>query len=145
MSAELEFEGLDEFRLKLSQVAEVFPKASEKHLTAAGNKLKKEAEQNTPIGHTDLSKRACKKHMAERWSKEIKGYTGQDLEYQLKNKSPAYHLIERGHVQVSHSGKIQGFTQGKFFFNKTVKEFQANGEIEKEMEKFMKDVKKRLD
>ena len=144
MSADLEFEGLDEFKLKLSDIANEFPKASEKHLTAAGNALKKDAETNTPEGNSDVQKRKVKKHMKERWSKEIKGLTGNDLEYQLKNKSPAYHLVERGHVQVSKSGKVTGFVQGKHFFEKTVREFESSGKIEKEMEKYMKDIQKKM-
>ena len=38
----------------------------------------------------------------------------------LRNTSPHFHLVERGHVMKTMHGKIKGFKQGTFFFKRTV-------------------------
>ena len=50
---DLHFVNLDEFMRKLNRVANEYPKTTEKHLRAIGNKLKKAAKANTPVGKTD--------------------------------------------------------------------------------------------
>lgn len=135
---ELSFDGLDDFKLKIDVISNEYAATAEKHLTRAGNKLKKLATDNTPdSGYEHKSK------LNESWKKEVVGTKGNELEYQLSNKAPHYHLVERGHEQIVH-GKYVGFVQGKHFFAKSVQEFRASGVYEKELEKYMKDVKKKL-
>jgi HK97 gp10 family phage protein len=138
--SDIEFRGMDEFIGKLSQVANEYADTTEKHLRKVGNKLKKDAKEKSPDSGVNH-----KHKIKDEWHSKVEGLQGKDLEYQLRNSAPHYHLVERGHVQKTKSGKIVGFTQGKHFFQQTVNDFQNSGEVEKEMEKFMKDVKKKLD
>lgn len=134
----LTFDGLDEFNAKLTVISNEYAATAEKHLTRAGNKLKKLARENTPdSGYEHKSK------LKKSWKSEVVGTKGEDLEYQLRNTAPHYHLVERGHEEIVH-GKHIGFVQGRHFFAKSVQEFEASGVYAQELEKYMKDVKKKL-
>ena len=134
----LTFDGLDEFKAKLTAVSNEYAATAEKHLTRAGNKLKKLARENTPdSGYEHKSK------LKKSWKSEVVGTKGENLEYQLRNTAPHYHLVERGHEEIVH-GKHIGFVQGRHFFAKSVQEFEASGVYAQELEKYMKDVKKKL-
>ena len=140
MSSDIEFRGMDEFIGKLNQVANEYADTSEKHLRKVGNKLKKNAKEKSPDSGIEH-----KHKLKNEWHSKVKGLQGKDLEYQLRNSSPHYHLVEHGHVQKTKSGRVTGFTQGSHFFQQTVNDFQNSGEVEKEMKKFMNDVKRKLD
>ena len=140
MSDEIEFRGMEEFLAKLNQVANEYADTSEKHLRKVGNKLKKNAKQNSPDSGIEH-----KHKLKNEWHSKVKGLQGKDLEYQLRNSSPHYHLVEHGHVQKTKSGRVTGFTQGSHFFQAVVNDFKNSGEVEKEMKKYMNDIKKKLD
>ena len=137
MSAEFYFENLDEFRDKLDSVVEEYTETAEKHLKRAGNKLKKLAKENSPIGETGK--------LAKSWNGKITGLSTDEIQYELKNKSKVYHLVERGHVQKDHKGNAIGFVQGKHFFDATMQEFENSDVMQTELEKFFNDIKKKLD
>lgn len=141
MSEDLEFHGMDEFKAKLTQISDEYADTSEKHLNKAGNKLKKMAKENSPLD-TDPKK---KKHIQKSWKSTIVGMSGSELEYQLRNVAPHYHLVENGHAMVTHNGRVIGFVQGSHFFDRCVKEYEASGEVSKEFEKYMKDIAKKLE
>jgi len=136
----IDFKNLDSFKQSLVEIAETFSDTAEKHLNACGNKLKKELKQNTPDSGTDH-----KKKLNKSWKSETVGYSGKDLEYRLWNKAPHVGLVDRGHMVVTKGGKVHGFVQGTHFIDKTTKEFEASGAIDKELTKFAKDVQKKLD
>ena len=146
MSSEFEFTNLEEFKNKLNLVCEEYTDTAEKHLKKCGNKLKKMAQENSPsdgIEHT--SKKGKKiKPLNKSWKGKITGIKTNEIQYELKSTARHYHLVERGHVQKTPSGRVTGFTQGKHFFEKTVQEFNNSGEIEKELNKFMDDIKKKI-
>lgn len=146
------FEGFHEFVTSLDKVAEEYSDTAEKHLKKTGNKLKKSAKAATPSGKpvyvTKDGKRVENKHyrhMKKRWKSEIIGLYGKDLEYQLRNTSPAFHLVDRGHVQKTPGGRVTGFVQGTHFFDGAVNAYEASGDYEKELEKFFDDVQKKLE
>lgn len=155
MSADITFRGTEEFMQKLKQIADEYPKVAERHLRAVGNKLKKRAEENTPVGKTKKTK--LKKNRRTGEVKEVKnttklsqsytakviGFRGHSLEYQLRSRSRRFHLVERGHVQKTPGGRVTGFTQGRFFFKRTVDEFTSGGEIKRQMEKFMREIQRK--
>lgn len=152
MSADFEFVNSHEFMMKLDKIVEEYSDTAEKHLGKAGNKLKKMAKNATPVGKefyiTRNGRRIVTKqyhHMNKRWKSEIVGLWGKDLEYHLKSEAPHFHLVERGHVQKTPGGKVVGFVQGKHFFQQTLNDYKASGEFEKEFQKFMKDIKKKID
>lgn len=152
MSSDFEFKGFDEFCIKLDKVSDEYADTAEKHLKRTGNKLKRMAKAATPVGKPVYMTKDGKKienkrykHMKNRWKYEIKGTSGNELEYQLRSKAPDFHLVERGHVQMTPGGKVTGFTQGKHFFDGVVNDYEAGGYYEKELEKFFDDVKKKLE
>lgn len=132
----IELNGLDDFLKNLTSVSDDYAETAEKHLRKAGNKLKKAAKEATPEKTGKLKKS---------WISAVKGEKGSDIEYQLRNKDPVYHLIERGHVQKTPSGRVTGYVQGKYFFEQAEKAFEDSGATETEFEKFFDDVKKKLE
>lgn len=149
MSADITFHGAEEFMRKLKEIADAYPKEAEKHLRAVGNKLKKRAEENTPVGKTAATytkrgkTRKSKTKLKNSWTAKVIGFRGHTLEYQLRSRSRRFHLVERGHIQKTPRGRVTGFTQGKFFFRRTVDEFKSGGEIRKQMEKFMREIQRK--
>lgn len=149
MSADITFHGVEEFMRKLKEIADKYPKTAEKHLRAVGNKLKRRAIENTPDGKTSATytkngkTRKSKTKLKNSWTAKVIGFRGHSLEYQLRSKSKRYHLVERGHIQKTPGGRITGFVQGRFFFKRTVEEFKSGNEIQKQMEKFMREVQRK--
>lgn len=144
MSAEIQFSGLNEFRAKLMDISKEYSDTVEKHLNTVGNKLKRKAKDATPVsGRSLVGKRKKLKHMKEMWKSRIVDKGDNDLEYHLRNVSHRFHFVENGHAVKAH-GHVVGYYQGQHFFERTVKEFQSSGEMDKEMEKFMKGVKKKM-
>jgi hypothetical protein len=137
MSEEFYFENLDEFQQKLESVVNEYTETAEKHLKRAGNKLKKLAKENSPVGETGK--------LSKSWNGKITGISTEEIQYELKNKSKVYHLVERGHVQKDRKGNAIGFVQGKHFFEKTMQEFENSDVMKNELRKFFDDIKKKLD
>lgn len=140
MSSELIYTNIAELKANMDAAANAYLDTAEKHLNRTGNKLKKLAKEKTPN-----SPYAHRKKLAKSWKSEIKGYTAEELEYQLRNTAPHYHLVERGHVLQTKSGKMIGFVQGKHFLEKAVAEFEAEGIAEKEFDKLAKDLAKKIE
>ena len=152
MNEEFEFVGFHEFVMKLDKISEEYSDTAEKHLNKAGNKLKRIVINATPVGKEHyITKDGRKivnkhyKHMKKRWKSSIKGLYGKDLEYHLKSHAPHFHLIDRGHVMTTASGRVTGFVQGTHFFQQAVNNYDASGEYEKELQKFMNDIKKKIE
>ena len=147
---DLHFVNLDEFMRKLNRVANEYPKTTEKHLRAIGNKLKKAAKANTPVGKTDEfikkngKQKKSKIKLKNAWSGKTVGTSGANLEYQLRSKSKRYHLVERGHFLVFMGKRTNKFVQGKFFFKRTMEEFERSNAVEREMKKMFSEIQKRL-
>jgi hypothetical protein len=137
MSADFYFENLDEFQQKLNSVVNEYTETAEKHLKRAGNKLKKLAKENSPIGETGK--------LSKSWNGKITGISTDEIQYELKNKSKVYHLVERGHIQKDRKDNTIGFVQGKRFFDATMQEFEKSDVMKEELQKFFDDVKKKLD
>lgn len=140
MSSELIYTNIDELKANMTAAADVYLDTAEKHLKRTGNKLKKLAKEKTPS-----SPYAHRKKLAKSWKSEVKGFTADQLEYQLRNTAPHYHLVERGHVLQSKSGNTIGFVQGRHFFEKAVSEFEASGIPEKEFDKLAKELAKKIE
>lgn len=144
MSESIQFSGLDEFRAKLMDVSKEYSDTAEKHLNTVGNKLKRKAKDATPVSdRAAVGKRKKLKHMKDMWKSRIVDKGDNDLEYHLRNVSHRFHFVENGHAVKVH-GHVVGYYQGQHFFAKTVKEFQSSDEMNNEMEKFMKEVKKKM-
>ena len=132
------FEGLDDFKQQLTEVANEFPGTCEKHLRRVGNKMKKELKEASPDSGHDT-----KKKLNKSWKSEVQGYTGEDLQMNIWSNSPHFHLVDRGHVQKTKSGKVVGFVQGTHFLEKTAQHMESEV-LPEEMEKLYKDISKKL-
>jgi hypothetical protein len=133
-----EITGLDEFKTHIKIVANEFPGTCEKHLKRVGNKFKKELKKASPDSGKDH-----KNKLSESWTSDVQGYTGEDLQMNIWSNSPHFHLVDRGHVQKTKSGKVVGFVQGKHFLEKTAQKIESDV-LPKEMEKLYKDISKKL-
>lgn len=148
----MEYKGLTECVRGLTDMADAYAATAEKYLRRAGNALKREAINRSPVGGTaDTTtkktgrKRRNIKKLKHSWKAVVTGTSGSQLEYRLRSTAPQYHLVERGHVQKTPGGRITGFTPGTHFFADTVAEFERSGVIETQLEKFFDDVKRRWD
>ena len=148
----IEFENLDEFIKKLDSVSNEYAATAEKHLRKTGTRLKKAVVEASPDGSSSdtVTSKSGKTHknrkkLKNSWKGTVKGESGEDLEYDLRSTAPHFHLVDRGHVQKTPSGRITGFVPGKHFFDKAVKEWEATDDISKELEKYMQEVKKKVD
>lgn len=136
LSAEFYFENIEQFQNKLNQVKGEYTEIAEKHLKRAGNQLKKIAQDNTPRQTG---------HLAKSWKGKTTGIYVDEIQYELRNTSKIYHLVEKGHVMKTRSGKVVGFVQGKHFFDKSVDEFQNSNVMQNELEKFFNEIKSKLE
>ena len=156
MSVTFTFRNYDEFVNRLREVGREFPKTSEKYLRRAGNTLKRNVIKAMPVGKSPEKRRKWNKHkwnwgygrntkkLKYGWTAKTVGASGGNLEYQLYTRAPHYHLVERGHELIIR-GKSKGFRQGKFFFEKTANAFGSSGELRKIMEKFMQEIKRKIE
>ena len=145
-----------EFLRKLNLVANEYPKTTEKHLRAIGNLLKRKVKANTPVGKTEEKykirwgknagkERKSKVKLKNTWSGKTVGTSGENLEYQLRSKSKRYHLVERGHYLVFMGKRTNRFVQGKFFFKRTVEEFERSDNVERQIKKMFQEIQRRLE
>lgn len=133
--ANLRIDGLEEFRHKLRTIERKAPDRILDKLDEEGKKLRKRARANTPKKTGNLRK-GYKLLPVE---KVLGGY-----QKGLTNKSPHFHLVERGHRQVTGDGKEMGWTPGKFYLERTVKELepQVNMELENWLDELFKELSK---
>jgi hypothetical protein len=130
--------GLDEYKTHIMAIANEFPATCEKHLKKIGNKFKKIVKEKSPDSGKDH-----KKKLKDSWKSEVKGYTGAELSMDIWSTSPHFHLVDRGHVQKTKSGKVVGFVQGKHFLAATAQEVETDI-VPAEIEKMFKDISKKL-
>ena len=76
--------------------------------------MRKDLVDASPVG------RGKKKKISKSWKVSMKGSTDTTQEATIRNTSPHYHLVERGHVMRHPSGKVLGYKQGTYFFKNTV-------------------------
>lgn len=137
--ADFTIKGLDGLNADILEAAKKYPKEVEKHLKKTGDVLKKKAIEKTTDSGTDH-----KRKLSKSWKSEIEGMTIDSLEYQLRNKAPHYHLVERGHKLVTRKGRTIGFVQGRHFFEKACDEFNASDEVGQEMERFIAEIQRKI-
>lgn len=133
-----DFSNMEEFKNQLADVAKEFPATCEKHLKKVGNKFKKIVKQKSPDSGSEH-----KGKLNKSWKSEVKGYDGEDLQMDIWSTSPHFHLVDRGHVQKTPSGRVTGFVQGKHMLQATAQEVEADV-LPAEMEKLYKDIGKKL-
>ena len=138
MADGIDFSNLEEYSQQILEVADQYPATCEKHLKKIGNKFKSIVKKKSPDSGKD-----SKKKLNKSWKSEVKGYTGTDLQVDIWSTSPHFHLVDRGHVQKTPSGKVTGFVQGKHFLEATSQEVESDI-VPKEIEKLFNDIAKKL-
>lgn len=134
----LDFSQLGEFNQQLKELANSYPGTCEKHLKKVGNKLKKILKEKSPDGGKEHRGK-----LNSSWKSEVKGYNGEDLQMDIWSTSPHFHLVDRGHIQKTPSGKTTGFVQGKHFLAAAVQEIESDV-LPKEIESLFKDISKKM-
>ena len=138
--SELKFEGLNELSDKLKTVTDKYPWKAEEELTKLGKNLKKGAASRTPdskIKHKHKLKRSYK-------LSDVK-YSRYGTSYiTLKNTSPHFHLVEKGHNMVTKDGKIIGYVPGVHMLEDAVTELDNRmpAELDKWADKLLGDLEK---
>lgn len=114
---EFKLEGAAEFQEKLKLIEKKAPDRILDKLDEAGKELRKQARVNT-------------KKVTGKLRKGYKLLPVEKIQggYQkgLYNNYPTFHLVEKGHRKVSPSGKELGWTEGKFYLERTVKELEES-------------------
>ncbi len=105
---------IEEFISKMDSFIKEYPEESKKALRKEANAMRKELVDASPVG------RGKKKKISKSWKMSMKGSTDTTQEATIRNTSPHYHLVERGHVMRHPSGKVYGYKQGTYFFKNTV-------------------------
>lgn len=137
--ADFTIKGMEDLNSDILEAAQRYPKEVEKHLKKTGDVLKKKALEKSPdsgINH--------KRKLSKSWKSEVEGMTVDSLEYQLRNTSPHYHLVERGHKMVTRKGRTIGFVQERHFFEKACDEFESSDEVGQEMERFVTEIQRKI-
>lgn len=129
---------MEDFAKDITEIANQFPGTAEKHLRRVGNKMKKMLKDASPD-----SGYKHKKKLKDSWHSEVIGYNGEDLKYNIWSESPHFHLVERGHRQITRTGVFLRFVPGSHFLEKTAQEVEKNVSPA-EMEKFFKDISKKI-
>lgn len=113
----IEFTGLEELQNKLEEVRNRFPGEGEKILQKTGRKLRKLAKDKTPLG-------PGRKHMKDKYKLSKINYEKDGININMTNTSPHFHLVEKGHRQVTKDGREIGFTPGKHMVETSMIELQ---------------------
>ena len=142
MAEEFEAEGLSEFSKDLLKLSgEKFQKETRNFMQRAGNKLRKNASNAYKTGTKQGTKNLVK---GLKRGKAYK-YGRDEWQVRVKNTAPHAHLVEHGHVMLSHAttGKRplkvkssgEAYVKGKNIMGKTAKAF--SNEYEQMAEEFI--------
>ena len=120
MADEFDFNltGLKELKSKFDGVCEQYSDICAKVIEKKAREFKKELIKNTD-------------DVVETWTGNLKkGYRfkkteflGNDIKKDFQATAPHFHLVEKGHYQVTRSGQRVGWVNGQFFLKRTVEEF----------------------
>lgn len=134
-----------DFTEKIKLASKKSPSKIYKGMNKIGRDLKKDLKEATPIGKND---NPGKKRLRSRWRLHKAKREYNTYEVKIKSKAPHYHLVERGHRQLSpytrngvrlkDGGRNLGKVEGKFFAKKALD--QAEPRVTKEIEKLIDDI-----
>ncbi len=118
---------IEEFMSHIRDVQAQYPLEAEKALRRGANTMRNALKDASPDSGNPKAKRKIK----DSWKVSMAGATADTLQANIRSNSPHFHLVERGHVKKTRTGKVVGYQQGTHFMEKTV---NANAdEIQDEM------------
>lgn len=125
---------IDEFMAHIDTVQAQYPMEAEKALRRGANAMRKELKAASPDGKNPKAKRKIK----DSWKVSMSGTNTKNLQANIRSASPHFHLVERGHVKKTKTGKVVGYQQGTHFMEKTVN--AKADEIQDEMGEYLFDI-----
>ncbi|SET55547.1 Bacteriophage HK97-gp10, putative tail-component [Natronincola peptidivorans] len=136
---DIEDVGMDEFRETLSYFEKNFPRESKKMMNRVGTRIraiiKKKANQVVDKKTGNYYKSIKKGRVFESGYKELTVRV-----FPSYKIAPHAHLIEKGHRNVGKDGSENGYTPGKYIFDKAGREIDSlyTKIVEKELDKAFK-------
>ncbi|MCS4471100.1 HK97 gp10 family phage protein [Clostridium botulinum] len=133
---EIDTQGFGELIQDINSVCNVLPYAEDELLEKSGRKLRKYCKDRTPYREQD------KKHIRNSYKLSPVKRSGNTNFIEMTNTAPHFHLIERGHRQISKSGEEIGFVEGIHMVERGTEEFDAQfpTEVEKMIDNMLKRV-----
>lgn len=120
---EFSFDGLDDLQGKLDEMRKKFPQEEETLLKKAGNKLRRKSKEKTPVGKG-------KKHLKDSYKLSKVNYEKDEMNITMTNTSPHFHLVEKGHRQVTKDGREIGYIEGKHMVETSMSELEMELPLE---------------
>lgn len=134
-SFDIEFKGLNELMEDFKKAEEKVPYLGEKVLKKGMNKCKKLSKEKTPIS------KHGKKHLKDSYKVLKVEYTRDGMNIKMTNKSPHFHLVEKGHRIVSpYTGEEKGFVPGAYMVKRSMAEMETI--FPKQVERMVKKILK---
>lgn len=120
MADEFEFdiEGFEELKSKFESACARYSDVCAQVLEKKSREFKKELIKNTDDAvetRTGNLKKGYKFKKTE--------FLGNDVKKDFQATAPHFHLVEKGHYQVTKNGQRIGWVNGQFFLKRTVEEF----------------------
>lgn len=109
---DFKIDGVEEFQKAIKTVERKAPDRILDKLDEEGRTFVKAARENTPVGRTGKLKKG--------WKTEPVKKIGKGYQKGMRNKAPHHHLVNNGHRQVTESGKVIGWVNGRFYTEETV-------------------------
>lgn len=112
---DFKIDGVEEFQKAIKTVERKAPDRILDKLDEEGRAFVKAAKENTPD-----SGRKHNKKLKTGWVTEPVEKIGKGYQKGIRNKRPHHHLVNNGHRQVTESGKVIGWVNGRFYTEETV-------------------------
>lgn len=140
MADSIEISGLDELSEDLRRIARKFPDRAGEELQKEAKELRKDVVamvKNDTDEHLTKDGEKTKRSLTKASSYEISPVQGfNERQFvDISAKSPHFHLLENGHLLVSHKGRVIGFVPGYHFMDRARKE--CSKKLPERMEKMV--------
>lgn len=115
---DFDIKGLDELQKELTKAIKKYPDKAEEKLESLSKEFKKRVVQLTKQNTNKYSGKLLKGFKLDK----IRGY-GVNMEKDFRGTAPHFHLIEKGHEQVTADGRNIGFVPGLYLVKQARDEF----------------------
>ena len=125
MDQVITIDGLDDLEKTFKDLVKKYPDRAGEMLREDARKLRKEVvkEVKKVTNTKSSSKRSLGKVGSYKIS-QVQGI-GTNQYVEISAKSPHFHLVEHGHVQMNRAGQAIGFVQGRHLRDNTVKKHEG--------------------
>lgn len=117
-TATFEIHGADELQKDLEDFMSKYPAETEEALRKTANKFCTDVNKKFPNKGRGGTKTNTRKKIANSWRKTPKASDGMNVEIDLTNDHPIYHLVENGHVLVFDRTSAKLYEEGVLRFRR---------------------------